>query len=350
MGQTAEALRTLGASVRIWEDAAPVLTGVDVVHGFGLDLGEIKKCRVHGTAVVLSTIYCGRGYRREGIGRKSWRTAVQRGRVAALLGGAALAGPDRLAKHCQRLDPCDHAVVLAYEAADLLLPNSESEAEAIRDELGVTTPTRVVPNAVRPELADLSSRPCSERTTVLCLGRIEPHKNQLGLIEALDGLELDLEIAGPCHPHHPEYLRHCQRRAGPRVRLLGDLPHGSEGYRQALSRARVHVLPSWFETTGLASLEAGIAGCNVVTTSRGFAGDYFGELAWYCDPARRSSIRKAVLSAWSHPGHPQLRDRILRQFTWAHTGRATLAAYEEALHLARPRCPGRSASGFSSSS
>ncbi|MBK7308934.1 MAG: glycosyltransferase [Chitinophagaceae bacterium] len=35
------------------------------------------------------------------------------------------------------------------------------------------------------------------------------------------------------------------------------------------ARARVHVLPSWFETCGLSSLEAAAMGCNIVITARG---------------------------------------------------------------------------------
>jgi glycosyltransferase involved in cell wall biosynthesis len=92
-------------------------------------------------------------------------------------------------------------------------------------------------------------------------------------------------------------------------------------------RAAVHVLPSLFETTGLVSLEAAAAGCAVVTTDRGYAREYFGELAYYCDPRRRDSIRSAVADALSGGPSPELRARVLSCYTWRHAAVATAAAY-----------------------
>jgi glycosyltransferase involved in cell wall biosynthesis len=90
----------------------------------------------------------------------------------------------------------------------------------------------------------------------------------------------------------------------------------------------VHVMPSWFETTGLVSLEAALAGCNVVSTSRGHAREYLGDLAWYCQPDDPTSIRSAVQAAWNAPARPALRERILSEYTWRHAAIATLMAYD----------------------
>ena len=96
--------------------------------------------------------------------------------------------------------------------------------------------------------------------------------------------------------------------------------------------ARVHVVPSSFETTGLVSLEAALSGCNIVTTDRGYAREYLGDNAWYCDPSDSRSIAEAVLAAWESPPDPSLRARILDNYTWDHTARATLEGYLQALH------------------
>ena len=89
----------------------------------------------------------------------------------------------------------------------------------------------------------------------------------------------------------------------------------------------MHATPSLFETTGLVSLEAALGGCNVVTTSRGHAREYLGDLAWYCDPGDTSSIRRAVLAAYEAPIQDTLSKHVLDNFTWDHTARATLAGY-----------------------
>lgn len=98
-------------------------------------------------------------------------------------------------------------------------------------------------------------------------------------------------------------------------------------YRQA----RVHALPTFYETTGLVSLEAALSGCAVVTTNRGHAQEYFGDFAWYCNPDDLTSIREAVLSALDSDASHELAALIESRFTWQHTATATLSAYRSLL-------------------
>ena len=74
-----------------------------------------------------------------------------------------------------------------------------------------------------------------------------------------------------------------------------------------------------------------MSGCNVVTTSVGYAREYFEDMAWYCTPYDFRSIRSAVLAALSAPPQDILRQRILERYTWEHTATATAAAYRELL-------------------
>jgi glycosyltransferase involved in cell wall biosynthesis len=79
------------------------------------------------------------------------------------------------------------------------------------------------------------------------------------------------------------------------------------------------------------SLEAAAAGCRVVTTSIGSTRDYFGDLAWYCQPDDLGSIRAAVEGALRAPATSLLRDRVLCEYTWERAAEATRAAYARAL-------------------
>jgi len=92
--------------------------------------------------------------------------------------------------------------------------------------------------------------------------------------------------------------------------------------------ARVHLCPSWYETPGLASLEAGAAGCNIIVTDRGSTREYFGPHAFYCQPDSVSSIREAVLKAYHVPKTKQLQELILQNYTWAKAAEQTAKAYE----------------------
>jgi glycosyltransferase involved in cell wall biosynthesis len=329
MRATAESLRKLGVDARTYEAPDPDLTGVDVVHGFGLVPRELRATRRLGSRIVLSPIYWSRSYRLESDSESISARTRTRLRSAAVLTKAALLGPDALARKAAVYS--DAGLVATFESADLLLPNSAAEAHAVQNELSVTTPMQVVPNAVDEELLGLDEQPEAERCTVLCLGRLEPHKNQLSVIRALSGTGLPVEIVGPVHPDHQAYEAACRESAGPNIRFFGSVKYGEPEHTQALRRARVSVLASWFETTGLASLEAAATGARVVTTERGFAREYFGESALYCDPGSEASIRSAVLSAWEQPHDGRLRKRIAEQFTWRHTAEATLAGYRAVL-------------------
>jgi glycosyltransferase involved in cell wall biosynthesis len=325
---TAAALRGHGMDVTVSYDADPALDGYHVVQGLGLSPEQVRRCRAGGTTVCLSTIYWSRRYTHSlDLGMVSGRQVKRRLRLAV---GSALAGA-----RLRHLEKAEHLLGdqletrMAFESADLLLPNSQMEADTIHRELGVTTPAFVVPNGI--DGAVLGQAPSSgERDIdVLYVGRIEPHKNQLGLISALADRSLRIVIVGPPHPHHEAYLRRCREAAGPNIEFVSQT--SQEELVSFYQRAKVHALPSWFETTGLVSLEAAALGCNVVTTDRGYAREYFGSQAWYCDPTKPDSIVAAITGALSTGPDPALRQRVLERFTWEAAAKATVAAYDLAL-------------------
>jgi len=222
------------------------------------------------------------------------------------------------------------------EQAHILLPNGEREAEMVRRAFGAGhAPVRVVPNAVDAErILAAEPRAFVERfglsDFVLCAARLEPNKNQLMLLWALRDLALPLVLAGK--ETDPEYAALCRRWAGPRVHLLGELP--PDLLASAYRAARVHALPSWSETPGLANLEAAAAGCALVVGNRGTEQEYLDGHAHVCDPGDWRSIRAAVLAAWDDQDSARREARrahVLDRFTWRAAARETAAAYAEIL-------------------
>ncbi len=334
--QTAAALRGLG--VHVDEHLGPHLPAGtwDVVHGFQLGPDEVLAAKGQATAVAISTIYVGLAYTTAGIGgRTGLRSTLGRGRRGARYLTASLRGREQLTRLALREMNGEVAQITAWSMADVLLPNAVGEARHIRDDLRVKTPTRVVPNAIDADLFATGFDKARDPGTVLCVGRIEPHKNQLGTIEALRGVPgITLTVVGPPHPHHPAYYERCRRAAASNVTLLPGVQHAD--LPALYARHRTHVLASWYETTGLVSLEAAASGCTVVTTSRGHAGEYFGNDAWYCDPKDPGSIRRSVHSALAAGASRRLLARIKERFTWESTARETLAAYKEVLRRPKP--------------
>jgi glycosyltransferase involved in cell wall biosynthesis len=220
--------------------------------------------------------------------------------------------------------------------AEMLLPNAEGEARHVRDDLGVLTECVVVPNAIDVPFFALGFGRPRPSGSVLCMGRVEPHKNQLGTIRALAGVPgVTLTVVGPPHPHHPGYLEECRRAAAEadNITFTPGVPHAQ--LPDLYASHHTHVLATWYETTGLVSLEAAASGCTVVTTDRGHAREYFGDDARYCDPAEPDSIRQAVQTALTDSPSTALRDRIAERYTWAETARQTLVAYERTLERHR---------------
>jgi glycosyltransferase involved in cell wall biosynthesis len=317
--RTAEALREAGLSVvtRTSEDWAEA---PDIVHGFGLSAGQIGEAKRRGIPVVLSPIYASRSHYRTMArlngGRETVRSFARQARADLL---AAL----------RLRSSWNPSATAAFCAADMLLPNARGEAAAICRELRVRTPMRVIPNGVDVSMFQPGGY-AADRDRVVYVGRIEPHKNQLGLIEALRGTGLRLLVVGATHPHHGWYAARCREAAsGEPVEFVAQV---SQSELPAVYQSgRVHAMPSLFETTGLASLEAALCGASIVSTSAGWAREYFGEFATYCRPLSRESIRGAVQRAWDTGADVRLRERILANYTWQHTAHATLTAYQSVL-------------------
>lgn len=332
LDQTARFLRELGVEAEVsFENEMPV-EKFDIVHSFGLPPQWLRRCRQAHVPVVISPIYWGRSYttgqdRTHTTKMEAARHLAGRMRQGVSLWRETVQG--RASQACEKKIARLMFFRVTYEMAELLLPNSQLEAQAIIDDLGVTTPYHVVPNSVDAERFILPDEETA-RPYALFAGRLEPHKNQLGLIRAWNADLPPLKIVGKAHPHHAAYYQKCQTEARAKnIEILPGVPH--DELPSLYQGAKIHVLPSWYETTGLVSLEAALCGCNIVTTSRGFAREYFEDLAWYCDPSQPETIRDAVRKAFQAPFQAQLRQRIIDNYTWAHTARATLEGYRMVL-------------------
>jgi len=213
--------------------------------------------------------------------------------------------------------------------AALLLPNSANEYQRIVDRYNCRVNHIIVPNGIDASLFQFNPAIEKDPLLVICVARIEGIKNQFNLIKALNGTRYRLLIIGAPSPNQQSYYRECRMIAADNIIFMGHLAQNELlAYYQ---KAKVHVLPSWFETTGLSSLEAAVMGCNVVITDKGDTVEYFGEHAFYCDPASPESIYTAVERASSETNDGVLRQKILAQYTWQQATAQTLKAYHQTI-------------------
>jgi hypothetical protein len=350
MQETKRELERLGVTVDVSADEAADLSGCDLVHAF--NLGRPEEPHRHclqameaGKPAALSTVYWDFAEFWEWGDPDYWELpppldAAQQAEACAtqrsgLPTPRPAPPPDPLeARRRARLDQQRRA---AIECATVYLPNGQGEAELLHKSYGMDlSRTLAVTNAV--DEAFFTARPeafiekYGVRDFVLCAARVEKRKNQLMLVAALRGTGIPLVIVG--QPNPEDYRELCRRYADENVVFLEALPQ--EELAGAYAAAKVHALPGWFETPGLSTLEAAAAGCNIVTTDRGTAREYLGELAWYCDPRDVGSIRDAVLAAYQAPRSGRLKELVRERYNWARAAESTLAGYRLALAL-RPR-------------
>lgn len=223
------------------------------------------------------------------------------------------------------------AVKKSLQSAAMLLPNSESEYRRLNLLYGVNALYKKIPNAIDTSIFNPNVIKVNEnyKDAVVCVGRIERRKNQLRLIKAMKDSELKLVIIGKAAANQPSYYQACRNEAGNNVSFIDFLDQ--KEIASILGAAKVHVLPSWFETTGLVSLEAAAMGCNIVITEKGDQFEYFGNDVFYCDPAETVTIRKAIENAFKSPRNHSFQERVLREYTWQKAAEKTFEAYSTVL-------------------
>lgn len=223
---------------------------------------------------------------------------------------------------------------LIYHSCDMLIALSPSEADALVNDFGIA-PERIVIAwcGVETRYANASPKLFREKfgleNFVLAVGRVDANKNQLNLIRALRDENIPLVLAGGSLA--PPYLDECQKIASANIHFLPSLSDKELG--SAYAAAHTHALVSWLEVVGLVTLEAAVAGCNVVLTREHGARDYVGDAGWYCDPGDVTSIRRAVLDAHHAPPQNMLREHLLKTYSWERHAREICDAYERASAL-----------------
>ncbi len=344
--ENAKKLRELGVIVDISTELEPDLSKYDIVHIFNIVRPQevylqALNAKKQGKLVVLSPIYV------------SWEEYEKFGSdglrklIANILPYHTVEYLKILARAFKNKEFHKGVVKVllkgylnlmkkVVELTDMFFPNSEMEMEKLAKDFRLKNPFyTIVPNGINTSVFDYDrvevEKQISEmiNNSVLCVGRIEGIKNQFNLVKAMKGLPYKLFLIGEVSPNHKKYLKKIKREMGENVFFMGHIPH--KKLPQYYKAAKVHVLPSWFETTGRVSLEAAVMKCNIVITDKGFQRDYFKDYSFYCEPDNIDSIREAVVKAYNSPFNEKFRKYILENFTLEKVGEKILDGYKMVL-------------------
>ena len=345
--KTKEYLEKLEVQVDIADTARPDLLGYDVIHFFNLRNPQdiyrnVLRAKQLSIPSVLSTIWgsyieCDKKTRK---GIQKW--------LANNISEYKLEYLKVLARAV--INRNFHGSMISYlfkghfqaqkqivKSVDYLLPNSTTELERVIGDTTVnSTRGHWVANAVDVGLFNYEAITVSEeflsfQGCILCAARIENRKSQLDLIRAVKGLPYKLVLVGKPSPNSLKYYEQCKKEAGKNVVFIDHVSHNE--LAQLYKVAHAHALISWMETPGLSSLEAGVMNCNLLLTDRGDTKFYFENFAEYVEPGDIASIKTGIISVMTNSFNEELKNRIIKNYTWEHTAEQTLTGYKEAIKI-----------------
>ncbi|HVS98525.1 MAG TPA: glycosyltransferase family 4 protein, partial [Puia sp.] len=273
--QTAQSLRVLGINVTIASAADEIdYGGYDLLHFFNITrpadiLGHIAKSD---KPFVVSPIFVDYSEfdrrHRKGVSGFILRFLGTNGIEYVKTLARYLLKGEKIASLSYILYGQGSSIRKVLRRSKMLLPNSHSEYRRLVRKYGLERPYAVIPNAVGDLFVEAANHVTEKDTTlVICVARIEGLKNQLSLIRAMNNTRYTLLIIGQPAANQAGYYKLCRETAASNIRFIGHLPQ--EDLIGHYQKAKVHILPSWFETTGLSSLEAAALGCNIVVTDKG---------------------------------------------------------------------------------
>jgi len=183
-------------------------------------------------------------------------------------------------------------------------------------------------------------------TVILCVGRLDPQKNQRLLLQALPTLQatlpqLHLVLMGPVtnETYHQQLLTLRQESGNaPAITIITGVPHESPDLVDAYHASDVFVLPSVHEPFGIVILEAWSAGLPVVASRVGgvptLVTDNVDGLLF--DPHDADTLVRQVQSVIQQPAlRTSLREHawvtVAGQYTWESVTQRLLSLYEDVL-------------------
>jgi glycosyltransferase involved in cell wall biosynthesis len=219
--------------------------------------------------------------------------------------------------------------------SELILPNTGEERDLISKGFKIAdTKFKVIANGVSERFLNADPSLFFEKYGVkdfiLYVGHIGPkRKNVLALVKALEKISYPAVIIGKMLDtgETREVKKLIDKKNN--IMWIDELPNDSPLLASAYAACDTLVLPSQFETPGIAALEAGLAGAKVVITSLGGTKEYFKNMAIYVEPDSIDSIKRGIESSLSSGKSKKLREFIKSNFLWGIIAEKTVNVYEK---------------------
>ncbi|MHA4871537.1 glycosyltransferase family 4 protein [Duganella sp. PWIR1] len=315
---TIEALRQLPFDVTLVDPNREKLDSYDVIHVFSAINGNYRVVELAhelGVPVVLSALLS-----------PGWtRQTAMRARIA-----------DRLTGHLTKwaVQTSFAQTKRALQLANLVVALGPAEQKSLVEGFRVDAARiRLLPNGIGDHFFRGDEYLFRHHTGltgpfVLMVGSISPYKNQMGLVRALEKLDLPVVLIGQAMRQHQEYLQ--QLLKSPKVCWLGQLEHRDPLLVSAYAAASVLALPSQGEVFPLCVLEALATGTPVVMTDESAlslpAGEFaLKQLRWDDAAALSDAIQHFVAAP---PKRAEVK-ALVQAYTWKRVALRIADCYRE---------------------
>lgn len=288
--RTIEALRTLGVDVECYDPWSTELRA-DLIHVFGSEYPQadlVQRLHQTGRPVVLTSMFMPQ----HPLWKYRWLA-----RIGTFLPNTTVG----LRQRTLRL-------------ADRVIAISEQERSDLQGAFQVDpTNVSVIANGIEERFFTADKQAFLDRygldDVILCVGSIEPRKNQLTVARALADVGRPVVFIGPAAPHGganvADYVQAFQREvdASPNLHWIQGLDHHDPALSGAYAAARVHILVSTAEAQGLVSMEAMAAGAQVIVSDLPQMRELFTSDVTFSSTTDQARIRADVLAAAPRPRH-----------------------------------------------
>jgi glycosyltransferase involved in cell wall biosynthesis len=228
-----------------------------------------------------------------------------------------------------------HFVAELLRLANVILPNTYREVKLLSRGFGIPkSKFRVIPNGVDERFyfasPELFEKKYGIKDFILYVGHIGyERKNTMRLLKVLRKIDHPTVFIGPVLGG--EYGERCMKEIhqNKNIRLIPPLPQDSPLLESAYAACDTFVLPSIYETPGIAALEAGLAGAKICITKYGGTEEYFGKYASYVNPRNKNSIYNGIIKTLEAKKDTDLKEHIRKNFLWEMVAKKTADVYQE---------------------
>lgn len=304
-----EGISKQGVEVKLFDKWKDKISDYDVLHIFKANIdsySEIMYAKKCGVKVVLSSV------------------VPQESRLKIILG--------MFLHKLFRINNTYSYIRLMLVNSDRVIAQTNKERQFIKKFFCVPEQKIIVlPNGINQTVVD-SYSPEIKKDIILCVGRFDKNKNQLGLIRAMKGSGLPVHFIGGSVPEEETYYHQCLEEAGADSNFVfhGWLKSGSKELVSLYQRAKVCVLISFKEIFGNVIVEGAACGSNLVVTKSLPVEEYgFNTNCSIVDPYNIQDIRAAVISEFNEPLTDKLRKVAIENFSWKTIIKKHIELYDQ---------------------